>query len=211
MFAPPTVAGGTVVTIASFGLAINIVVLVLLSRAGGGLNVRGALIHVFGDLLGSIAAIVAGAVIIATGWTPIDPILSIAVAMLILRSTLDLLVQSTRVLMEGVPAGVRYEVVGRALAALPGVTGVHDLHIWQMGSRRIALSAHLTIAEGGAWPQILDAAREMLADDFGIDHVTIQPDWAPLPPGRRVIPVVPLDAAGASTAAAPPLTASGSS
>ena len=114
----------------------------MLSRAAGSLNTRGALLHVMGDLLGSLAAIVAGGVIVATGWTPIDPILSLAVALLILRSTWQLLKQSTGVLMEGVPTHLDYDAIGRSLAALPGVIDVHDLHIWNMTSEGVALSAH---------------------------------------------------------------------
>jgi cobalt-zinc-cadmium efflux system protein len=102
------------------------------ARAGGGpLNTRGALLHVMGDLLGSLAAIVAGGVIVATGRTPIDPLLSLAVALLILRS-MAVLRQSTGVLMEGVPTHLDYDAIGRSLAALPGVTDVHDLHIWHV-------------------------------------------------------------------------------
>ncbi len=163
----------------------------MLSRAGGSINARGALLHVLGDLLGSVAAIVAGAVIYFTGWTPIDPILSVVVALLILRSTWELLRQSTGVLMERVPAHLSYEAIGRALAALPGVTGVHDLHVWHMSAERVALSAHLTLADGVAWPRTLAAAQRMLARDFGIDHVTLQPSWPAPPSDGRVIPVAP--------------------
>ena len=123
LLAPLPVAAPVVMAVAVAGLAINILVAWLLARAGGGINARGALLHVFGDLLGSVAALVAGAVIYATGWTPIDPILSLAVALLILRSTLELLRQSTGVLMEGVPAHLSYEAIGRALAGIAGVTG----------------------------------------------------------------------------------------
>jgi cobalt-zinc-cadmium efflux system protein len=124
-----------------------------------------------------------------------DPILSLVVALLILRSTLALLKESTGVLLEGVPVHVSYDNVGRALAALPGVTEVHDLHVWQMNAERVALSAHLTLADGPAWPRVLASAQRMLAHDFGIDHVTLQPTWLTAPPAGRVIPVAP--AAGA--------------
>jgi len=193
LLAPAPVAGPTVMIVAAGGMAINIVVAVMLSRAGGNINARGALIHVFGDLLGSVAALVAGAVIYWTGWTPIDPILSIVVALLILRSTLELLRQSTGVLMEHVPAHLSYDAIGDRLAALPGVQGVHDLHVWCMSADRVALSAHLLLADGLAWPATLAAAKRMLALDFGIRHVTLQPTW-PLPtPSGRVIPVAAVD------------------
>jgi cobalt-zinc-cadmium efflux system protein len=154
------------------------------------MNARGALLHVLGDILGSVAAIVAGAVVAWTGWTPIDPILSVAVALLILRSTVALLRESGAVLMERVPPHLSYEAIGRGLAALPGVTGVHDLHVWTMTADRPALSAHLTIADGTRWPGILAAARRLLAQDFGVEHVTLQPSWPVPPAGERVIEIV---------------------
>src|SRR4029079_10510997 len=125
---PVAVNGPTVMAVAAIGLLVNLVVAFVLSRGATGINARGALLHVIGDLLGSVAALVAGAVVYWTGWTPMDPILSLVVALLILRSTLSLLKESTGVLLEGVPGHVSYDDVGRALAALPGVTEVHDLH-----------------------------------------------------------------------------------
>jgi cobalt-zinc-cadmium efflux system protein len=156
------------------------------------LNSRAALLHVLGDMLGSVAAVVAGAVIVATGWLPIDPILSLFVSALILRSTWMLLRASTQVLMEGVPAHLSYDEIGRALTRLPGVSAVHDLHVWYMTSNRAALSAHLRLRDAGAWPQTLAAAQRLLAQRFGIDHVTLQPTWHEPPAGKRVIPVTPV-------------------
>ena len=188
LLAPVPVAGLVVVVIAAIGLAVNVFVAAMLMRAQRSINARGALLHVFGDILGSVAALVAGAVIAQTGWMPIDPILSIVVALLILRSTIALLRESGSVLM------------GSALAKLPGVTGVHDLHVWNMTPARSALSAHLVLADGERWPATLAAAQRLLASDFGIDHATLQPSWpAPVPEGR-VIPVVP----AAATTASPP-------
>jgi cobalt-zinc-cadmium efflux system protein len=134
LLAPVPVAGPTVMVVALAGLGVNLVVAFMLSRQSAASNARGALLHVMGDLLGSVAALVAGAVVYWTGWTPMDPILSLVVVLLILRSTLSLLKESTGVLLEGVPGHVSYDDVGRALAALPGVTGVHDLHVWQMSA-----------------------------------------------------------------------------
>lgn len=190
LLAPVPVAGGLVMLIAAVGLAINLVVARMLMRAQRNLNARGALLHVFGDLLGSVAALIAGAVIAYTGWTPIDPILSIVVALLILRSTIALLRESGGVLMEQVPAHLSYQAIGKALAGLPAVTGVHDLHVWHMGADRPALSAHLVITDGESWPATLAAAQRLLAADFGIDHATLQPSWPARSPDARVIPVV---------------------
>lgn len=177
--------------VAACGLAINVIVAFLLVRSGDGINARGALLHVFGDLLGSLAALIAGAVIYATEWLPIDPILSLVVALLILRSTFALLRQSTRVLMEQVPAHLSYEAIGRALAAMPGVTGVHDLHVWNMSAECVALSAHITLDDGAEWLRVLAAAQRLLIGEFGIEHVTLQPSWPAPPRNGRVIPVAP--------------------
>jgi len=206
---PTPVVGTMVLGIALAGLTVNIACAWLLSRASGSLNVRGAMIHVMGDLLGSLAAIIAGGVIIATGWMPIDPILSLAVALLILRSTLQLLKQSAGVLMEGVPTHLDYNAIGNALARLPGVTGVHDLHVWNMTAERAALSAHIVLANGHAWPQTLAAAQKMLAREFAIEHVTLQPDWPGAPTGRKVIPVAAVEGGGAATSHAATQTTRG--
>ena len=191
LLAPTPVAGGVVLVVAAFGLAVNVFSAWLLSH-GHTLNSRSALLHVMGDLLGSVAAIVAGAVVVATGWTPIDPILSIAVSVLVLRSTWVLLTASTRVLMEAVPSHLSYEEIGRALSQVSGVVAIHDLHVWHMSSERAALSAHLVIRDPGQWPDLLARAQRLLAQRFGIDHVTLQPSWHAQPAGRRVIPVTVL-------------------
>jgi cobalt-zinc-cadmium efflux system protein len=188
---PAPVMGGVVLAIAIVGLLVNLASAWILWRASGSMNARGALLHVLSDLLGSVAAIVAGAVIVATGWMPIDPILSIAVSLLILRSTWRLLAQSTGVLMEGVPEHLDYDEIGRALSRLPGITGVHDLHVWHMSADSVALSAHVALADGAEWPAILAAAQRFLLDRYRIEHVTLQPSWpAPVPFGdRKVIPI----------------------
>ena len=187
---PTPVAGALVVAVAVGGLLVNLAAAWVLTRAQSSLNLRAALLHVMGDVLGSVAAIVAGAVILATGWMPIDPILSIAIALLILRSTWRLLRQTSSVLMEGVPAHLDYAEIGRELSRLPGVANVHDLHVWHMGSDDVALSAHVAIGDARDWPRTLGAAQRMLRERFAITHVTLQPDWAPAAPkDRRVIPV----------------------
>ncbi|MEO6749495.1 MAG: cation diffusion facilitator family transporter [Casimicrobiaceae bacterium] len=191
---PSEVAGAMVLVIASVGLVVNLIAAWVLSRQQGSMNTRAALLHVTGDLLGSVAAIVAGGVIATTGWLPIDPILSIVISLLILRSTWRLLRQSSAVLMEGVPPHLDYAEIGNALSRLPGVANVHDLHVWQMGSEDVALSAHVAIGEGVEWPRTLGAAQRMLRERYAITHVTLQPDWPLVAPGgKRVIPVVMSD------------------
>jgi cobalt-zinc-cadmium efflux system protein len=102
--------------------------------------------------------------------------------------------------MEGVPAHLSYEAIGSALAALSGVTGVHDLHVWRLSARRVALSAHMTLADGAAWPRVLAEAQRMLARDFAIDHATLQPAWPLPPPAGKVIPVAPAGPVGGPAA-----------
>jgi cobalt-zinc-cadmium efflux system protein len=177
--APRPVAGGMVLGIAALGLAVNIGVALLLSRAPGSLNTRAALLHVIGDLLGSLAALLAGAVILLTGWTPIDPLLSMVICALILFSSLRLLRDVLHVIMEGVPAHIDLPVVGRAMAAVAGVTSVHDLHIWTLSSGQVALSAHVVIEDMADWEDTLGALRTDLHDRFDIDHITLQPAVAP--------------------------------
>ncbi len=177
---PAPIIGPAVIVIAAIGLAVNLLVLFVLSHHHGNLNSRAAVIHVMGDLLGSVAAIVAGAVVTFTGWTLIDPLLSVLVALLILRSTWQLLRESINVLMEAVPEGIDYHAVSGLLTAIPQVISVHDLHVWQTGSAGRALSAHLLIANPEAWPQILSEARERLKAQYGIGHVTLQPVWPQL-------------------------------
>ncbi len=191
LLTPSPVAGNTVMLVAGVGLLINMVGAWMLSR-GHSLNSRAALLHVFGDMLGSIAAIIAGAVVAWTGWLPIDPILSLFISLLILRSTWGLLQVSAHVLMEGVPSHLSYEEIGATLTRIDGVSAVHDLHIWQMSSARTALSAHLLIRDPSRWPATLALAQHLLAERFSIDHVTLQPTWHEAQVGRRVIPVKPV-------------------
>jgi len=192
---PAQVAGATVLAIAIVGLMANIAAAWVLSRASSSMNTRGALLHVLSDALGSVAAIVAGAVIVATDWMPIDPILSLVVSLLIVRSTWRLLAQSTGVLMEGVPGHLDYEAIGRELSHIDGIVEVHDLHVWQMGPDSVALSAHLALVDGAQWPSILARTQRVLLERYGIEHVTLQPAWPPPAPfgDRRVIPITSND------------------
>lgn len=176
--APTTVEGMTVMWVAAIGLMINLVVAFVLSRGHQSLNTRGALLHVIGDLLGSVAALIAGTVIYFTGWMAIDPILSLVICALILYSSLSLLREALQVIMEGVPFAVDLQEVGNAMAAVDGVVSVHDLHIWTLSSGRVALSAHLVISDMGSWQQILNQQTAMLQDRFAMEHITLQPESA---------------------------------
>jgi cobalt-zinc-cadmium efflux system protein len=186
---PRAVSGPTVVAIASAGLVINIVVALALSRGERDMNTRAALLHVMGDLLGSVAALIAGAVITYTGWTPIDPILSLVICGLILYSTLRLLRDALHVLMEGVPPHLDLNTVGRSLAGITDVVSVHDLHIWMLSSGMPALSAHVMLKDMSQWSKILVEMRELLHRRYAIDHVTLQPEIAASGPGAEPQPV----------------------
>lgn len=173
---PQAVQGGIVLVVATIGAGINILVAWVLSRDTQSINTRAALVNVMGDLLGSVAAIAAGAIIYFTGWVRIDPILSIFVSLLILRSTYGILRESSHFLMEAVPHGIDYLQVGADLAEVDGVLSVHDLHVWDMSPGHPALIGHLEIRSLAEWPSVLRAVKEMLRAKHGIDHVTLQPE-----------------------------------
>jgi cobalt-zinc-cadmium efflux system protein len=173
---PHKVDGLTVTVVAAIGLVMNIVVAWVLSRDKKSVNTRAALVHVIGDLLGSVAALIAGIVIQLTGWMPIDAILSILVSLLILKSTISILKESYHFLMEGVPLHIDYLQVGIDLKKVPGVLAVHDLHVWEMTPSFPALIGHIEIAQMSEWPEIMGRINTMLLNQHGIDHVTLQPE-----------------------------------
>lgn len=173
---PQPVAGESVVVVAVLGLLVNILVAWLLARGERTMNTRGALLHVMGDLLGSIAALLSGIVVWTTGWLPVDPLLSLAICVLILVSSIRLLREALHALMEGVPLHLSLNEIGAAMAGVSGVRSVHDLHIWTLSSNRTALSAHLVIDDLGQWERVLREVAHMLDERFDIEHVTLQPE-----------------------------------
>lgn len=173
---PQAVSGGFVMIVAFLGLVVNLVIAWVLTHGEQSLNVRAAVLHVMGDLLGSVAALISGAVIYYTGWAPIDPILSIFISILIVVSSFRLLRESLLVLMEGVPQHIDINVVGKEMAQIDKVKSVHDLHIWTLSSGVIVLTAHVEIDEFHNWTKILEKLRNMLSDKYDIDHVTLQPE-----------------------------------
>ena len=175
---PANVQGESVMIVAAIGLAINVAVAWMLSRDSDNINMRAALTHVLGDLLGSVAAFAAGLVISLTGWMQIDPILSILVSLLILKSTVGVLRDAYHFLMEGVPQHIDYMQVGRDLVAMEGVVSVHDLHVWEMTPGHSALIGHLEIRNLQEWPQLLAGIKEMLLARHKIDHITLQAETA---------------------------------
>lgn len=176
--APTPVDGVSVTLIAAAGLAVNLIVFRMLHAGEKTLNVRAAMLHVLGDLLGSMAALVSGLVIYFTGWTVIDPLLSFFVCALILVSSLRLLREVLHVIMEGVPQYLDLREVGAAMAGVAGVAEVHDLHIWTLASGRVALSAHVVIHDLAQWDDQLAALRHLLHERYDIEHITLQPEPA---------------------------------
>lgn len=183
---PTPVQGVMVLAVAAIGLAVNLVVLKVLHGGEQNLNTRGAILHVMGDLLGSVAALASGAVITLTGWTPIDPLLSLFISALIMISTYQLLRDAIHVVLEGVPQHIDVDDLEATLTSLNGVESVHDLHVWTIASGNHALAAHVRLRAMDQWPEQLDQLRRLLREDFGLEHVTLQPE---LPYDVAVVPV----------------------
>jgi cobalt-zinc-cadmium efflux system protein len=173
---PVQVLGGPMLAVAVVGLAVNLIALTLLH--GGhhhDLNVKAAMLHVLGDLLGSVAAIAAAAVILLTGWMPIDPLLSVLVALLILRGAVSVVRQSLHILLEGTPPEFEREALEQALIeVVPGVTGVHHIHVWSLSPEKPLLTMHVEVADTSDYNRTLLAIKRVLSDDFGIHHATVQ-------------------------------------
>lgn len=176
LLAPQPVAGGVVTWVALIGLIVNLTAAWLLMGGRRNLNVKAALLHVFGDLLGSVAALISGVVILFTGWMPIDPLLSLFIAVLILISALRVLREALHALLDGVPPYLDLAAVGDEIAGLDGVISVHDLHIWPIAAERTALSAHVVIRRMDDWPGVLGRIRAHLGEQHGIEHITLQPE-----------------------------------
>jgi cobalt-zinc-cadmium efflux system protein len=176
---PPDVEGAVVLVVGALGAFVNVGAAWALSRAERrSLNIEGARAHVLADLFGSIAALVAGAVILLTDWRLADPIAALMVVALMLRSGWSLLRDSGRVLLEGAPEGIDPEAVGRALASRPGIVEVHDLHLWEVTTGFPALAAHVVVAPGEDCHGRRRELQALLGERFGIEHVTLQVDHA---------------------------------
>lgn len=172
---PEVVQGWTLIWISTGGLAVNLVSAWMLSHSHDeNLNIRGALLHVLGDLLGSVAAIAAGVMIIWRGWVWADPLFSVVISLLIIYSSWRLLADAVNVLLEGAPSHINAAAVEEAMRSSPGVRAVHDLHIWTITSGRHAVTAHVVINDARESYRILRELREMLARRFALTHSTIQ-------------------------------------
>jgi cobalt-zinc-cadmium efflux system protein len=169
------VNGAVVAGIAVLGLIANFGAFVVLSRGESNLNVRGALAHVIGDMLGSGAALIAGLVIVATGWMPIDPLLSAVVAILMVRSGWRISRESAHILLEGTPDGLDEKQVERVLrAAIPQLDGIHHMHSWSLTDERPIVTMHATIKQGASSDQCIKDITLELERSFNVSHATIQ-------------------------------------
>ncbi len=176
MLAPVEIMGGVMLSVAALGLLVNLIAFWLLhSRGEENLNLRGAALHVLGDLLGSVAAIAAGIVILMTGWTPIDPILSLFVAALILRSAWSITRESAHILMEGAPAYFDLDQLGAELCEqIDGVENIHHMHAWSLTQERPMITFHAQITETADGDRVIRELNLYLRERVGVRHATIQ-------------------------------------
>ena len=177
---PPDIQSVGMLVIAAIGLIVNFIGMRMLrSGAASSLNVKGAYLEVWADMLGSLGVIVAAIIIYFTRWAWIDPLVAAAIGLWVLPRTWKLLRESLNILLEGVPLDVNLDEIERALLAIPGVREIHDLHVWALSSGRNTLTVHAVLAEGGDEQSVLGAVSRMLAERFSIHHTTIQIDTAP--------------------------------
>ena len=175
---PGEILAGTMLTVAIGGLLVNLVAFRILHGGNqGDLNIQGAALHVLGDLLGSVAAIVAASIIMMTNWTPIDPLLSLFVAALVLRSAWILLKKSGHILLEGTPDTIeKQQLIARVTEAIDGVTGIHHVHIWSLSAEQRLLTLHAELRDGAHQPRVLREIKALLQSEFGVTHSTIEID-----------------------------------
>ncbi len=176
---PPEIHGSSLTIVAAGGLIVNIIVLKMLhGDHEHDLNMRGAWLHVAGDLLGSLAALISGLLIIAFGWLWADAVTSILISVIIIFGAWRLVSESVNVLLEGTPSHIDIAKVKDAILAIDGVTGVHDLHVWTISSGIEALTAHINHDDSVEHSDLLAVVREKVHDAFSIDHLTIQMETA---------------------------------
>ncbi|OEO32262.1 cation transporter [Devosia insulae DS-56] len=187
---PPEVLSTPMLIVAVIGLVVNLISMRLLAAGSKeSLNLKGAYFEVLADMLGSIGVIVSALIIMFTGWTLADPIIGAAIGLFIVPRTWALLRHAVNILLEGTPAGFDLGGLERALRALPDVTDVHDLHVWTITSGIDAMSGHLVIGDGADQQALLLKARELLHEQFGIEHSTIQIETAASRAAEAEMPV----------------------
>jgi cobalt-zinc-cadmium efflux system protein len=172
---PPDVPGGAVALVATAGLAVNVGAMALLRRgAGESLNLEGAYVEVVADTVGSVGVIASGTVVALTGWALVDPLVGVAIGVWILPRAARLAARALRILLEAAPSRVDVQRLSSDLASLPGVVDVHDVHVWTLTSDMEAASAHLMVSAGADGHGVLDQARALLRDGYGLGHATLQ-------------------------------------
>lgn len=172
---PVPIQGGTVMLVAAIGVAVNgITAWLFVSGNKDDLNLRGAFLHMAADALVSLGVVIAGAIYIWAGWSWLDPAISLAIAVVIMLGTWGLLRQSLHLSLDGVPVAIELDEVRSYLATQPGVSEVHDLHVWAMSTSEIALTAHMVLPDGHPGNDFLKRVSEELHDQFAIEHATIQ-------------------------------------
>jgi cobalt-zinc-cadmium efflux system protein len=181
---PTPILGGAMLVIAAMGLGVNVVVFLILHGADReSLNVRGAILHVLGDMLGSVGAIAAAVIILATGWTAADPLLSVLVALLLVRSAWSLIRESGLILLEAAPPHLDRNDVAQDIAAnTQGVADVHHMHVWSLDGRRLMATLHARLAEGADAEKSIAAIKARLNEAHGIGHATIEVETGPACP-----------------------------
>lgn len=176
LMSPSQVLGGLMLAVAAAGLVVNLLAFAVLHGADtNNLNIRGAALHVMGDLLGSVAAIVAAGVIMLTGWMPIDPLLSVLVALIILRSAWKVASEAGHILLEGAPHEIDARKIGPDLVAnVPGVNDVHHLHVWSITQERQMVTLHAVTRRGIDPTKVIGGIKSRLKERFGLDHATVE-------------------------------------
>ncbi len=172
---PVAVPGGVIVAVTAVGLVVNFGTAFLFTGGRGDLNIRGAYLHMLADGLVTLGVLAAGLAIRFTGLAWLDPAIALVIVAIVLWSTWDLFTGGLRLALDAVPEGIDVDAVHAALAGIPGVVDVHDLHVWPMSTTEAALTAHLVVDDHGQGNHdVLERARDRLADDFHLHHVTIQ-------------------------------------
>ena len=174
---PEPVQGGVVIVAALVAIAVNAYIALRLRGGDENLNIRAALLHVVGDLAASVAVVVAGLVILLTGWLYADPLISVAITALIAWSAIRIVIDTLNVLLEGVPSGIDLKDVDRVVRATKGVDSIHDLHVWSLSGEQVALSVHLVVPEellAADSEHLVRRVEEAVCERFGIGHTTIQ-------------------------------------
>lgn len=184
---PVEVRGGLVVLVAGLGFLVNGSVALILRRGRSDLNLRSAFLHLLTDALVSLGVVVSGIIVLTTGWSYADPTITMVIGVLILVSAFQIMRESVHILMESVPRGIDYGDIIAAIAAMPGVTDVHDLHVWEIGSHQYSLSAHIVVEDArlSMLGELLRDIKEMLLAEHKVIHATLELETEPCPPGEE--------------------------